>query len=135
MQLQSDRIHVAGRFVSTVALGLLVAACSPSASPSGGESTEPSAAAPSAEASAPAAGGTTFMVENNTLPPVTAAVGEEVTWQNADSVPHTVTLDDNSVNGQLPAGGTFSHAFDTAGTFPYHCNIHRAMTGTITITG
>src|SRR5436309_7838142 len=26
-------------------------------------------------------------------------------------------------------GGGFQHTFNTAGTFPYHCTIHSAMTG------
>jgi plastocyanin len=33
----------------------------------------------------------------------------------------------------LAAGATFSQTFTTAGTFPYHCNIHSNMHGTITV--
>jgi plastocyanin len=31
--------------------------------------------------------------------------------------------------------GSFAHTFATAGTFPYHCNFHRnmGMTGTVTV--
>ena len=32
-------------------------------------------------------------------------------------------------SGNLPPGGSFQHTFASAGTFPYHCTIHAAMTG------
>ena len=37
-------------------------------------------------------------------------------------------------NGDLLSGNTHSYTFDTAGTFPYHCNYHpTSMTGVITV--
>jgi plastocyanin len=30
-------------------------------------------------------------------------------------------------------GQTFTHTFDTAGTFKYHCSIHPFMTGSIVV--
>jgi plastocyanin len=41
------------------------------------------------------------------------------------------TLELNS--GNIGPGGNFQHTFATQGTFPYHCSIHSAMTGTITV--
>ena len=32
-------------------------------------------------------------------------------------------------SGNVAPSGTFDHTFNTAGTFPYHCTIHSAMTG------
>ncbi|MBI5709087.1 MAG: hypothetical protein HZC42_02120 [Candidatus Eisenbacteria bacterium] len=32
-------------------------------------------------------------------------------------------------SGNIPPGGVFQHTFAAAGTFPYHCTIHAAMTG------
>jgi len=65
-----------------------------------------------------------------------AKVGESVTWTNGDSATHTVTADDGAFDsGNLSGGKKFSFTFDTAGTFPYHCNIHRSMKGTVTVTG
>jgi plastocyanin len=29
----------------------------------------------------------------------------------------------------IPPGGVFQHTFASAGSFPYHCTIHAAMTG------
>jgi plastocyanin len=65
-----------------------------------------------------------------------AKVGESITWTNQDSTAHTVTLDDKSVDsGNVAPSATFSHAFTQAGTFTYHCEIHKQMTGTITVSG
>ena len=116
----------------TIAAALTIAACGSAASetPASAAPSEPASAAPSE----PATTGLTFTIEGFKLPAVSAPVGETVTWKNLDSVGHTVTLDDGSVNGTISAGSTFSHGFDTAGTFPYHCDIHKSMTGTITIT-
>lgn len=36
-------------------------------------------------------------------------------------------------SGNIAAGGTFQHVFATAGSFPYHCNIHTNMLGSVTV--
>jgi plastocyanin len=65
---------------------------------------------------------------------IQAKAGENVTWTNEDSVPHTVTLDDgSSKSGNIAGGATYSHAFTQAGTFAYHCEIHPQMKGTVTV--
>ncbi len=64
----------------------------------------------------------------------TVSVGDAVTWTNADSAPHTATADDGSFDtGTLNQDGSESVTFDTAGTFPYHCEIHPEMTGTVVV--
>ena len=67
---------------------------------------------------------------------VTVSVGDTVTWTNSDAQTHTATADDASWNsGNIAGGGgTKSVTFTTAGTFPYHCAIHPAMTGSVTVT-
>ncbi len=60
--------------------------------------------------------------------------GESVTWDFKDSsVQHSVTSDDGSSFDSclLSAGAKITVTFTTAGTFPYHCTIHPAMTGTV----
>jgi plastocyanin len=62
------------------------------------------------------------------------AVGTMVTWMNTDSIPHTSTSDAAGWNsGIVSPGGQFSFAFQTAGTFPYHCTIHPGMVGTVVV--
>jgi plastocyanin len=66
---------------------------------------------------------------------LTVAKGAAVTWTNSGSVGHTVTADDASFTSDtIAAGTTFSHTFDTAGTFAYHCSIHSQMKATVTVT-
>jgi plastocyanin len=61
-------------------------------------------------------------------------VGTTVTWMNTDSTSHTSTADGAGWNsGTLAPGRQFSFAFQTAGTFPYHCTIHPGMVGTVVV--
>ena len=75
--------------------------------------------------------------------PLTIKVGESVTVQNEDTVPHTVT------SGEAP-GGEAGQLFDTSiidpagsatldtsslevGEYPYHCMVHPYMKGVLTV--
>ena len=65
---------------------------------------------------------------------LSAEVGQPVKWTNQDGAAHTVTADDGAFDSGSLAGGTeFSFAFDRAGTYAYHCNIHPGMKGTVTV--
>jgi plastocyanin len=66
--------------------------------------------------------------------PITMSVGGTVTWMNNDSITHTSTSDGGSWDsGTMAPGASFSHTFQTAGTFQYHCAIHPNMVGTVTV--
>ncbi|HEV8374171.1 MAG TPA: cupredoxin family copper-binding protein [Actinomycetota bacterium] len=64
-----------------------------------------------------------------------AQVGQRVTWENRDTgVTHTVTADGGAFSsGDLASGKRFSFVFGTAGSFAYHCAIHRDMRGTVSV--
>ena len=65
---------------------------------------------------------------------ITVAPGTTVTWVNHEDATHTVTADDKSFDsGKLDTGKTFTHTFETAGTYPYHCEIHYGMTGQVVV--
>jgi plastocyanin len=65
---------------------------------------------------------------------ITVAVGDTVTWSNADAQNHTATADDASFDtGTIARGTSKSVTVETAGTFGYHCKIHPAMTATIVV--
>jgi plastocyanin len=68
---------------------------------------------------------------------VTIAPGDTVHWTNGDFVTHTVTSDTAGQfeSGDMGMGATFSHTFDTPGSYPYHCVWHGFMTGTVTVLG
>lgn len=65
---------------------------------------------------------------------ITVAVGDSVAWTNNDNTSHTITADNNAFDsGTKQRGQTFSHTFDRAGTFAYHCGIHPSMTGRVVV--
>lgn len=68
---------------------------------------------------------------------LTVAKGTTVTWTNNDSVQHTVTGDNGGPNtpNRMNPGDTYQFTFNTAGSFPYHCEVHgSSMSGTVTVT-
>lgn len=65
----------------------------------------------------------------------TVAVGDTVTWANADAQGHTATADDGAFDtGTIGRNTSKSVTLTTAGTFAYHCRIHPAMTATLVVT-
>jgi plastocyanin len=67
---------------------------------------------------------------------ITVPVGTTVRWTNNGNAPHTVTSTSSPKafdSGTLNSGDTFQHTFTTAGQFPYRCNIHPSMTGTVIV--
>jgi plastocyanin len=69
--------------------------------------------------------------------PVTISVGDTLQWTNQDGTTHTVTSDDGQSfdSGPRQPGATFTHTFDQARTFAYHCNIHPSMRATVKVVG
>ena len=69
--------------------------------------------------------------------PLTVKAGTVVTWTNSGPSTHTVSSDvaaDPYDSGNITSGASFSHPFNTPGAFPYHCNIHPTMTGSVIVT-
>ena|SRR3989344_2427510 len=62
-------------------------------------------------------------------------IGDVVTWSNMDSVGHTVTSDSGSeLNSDLFTNGdSYSHVFNQAGTYTYHCKPHPNMKGKVIV--
>ena len=115
-----------------VACVALLAACSSSGSGSSGSSSTSS----SSTGSASGASGTTVDVKNFSFNPsaLTVAKGATVTWKFDDSAKHNVTSSDGSFkSADESTGGTYTHSFNTAGTYNYICSIHQYMKATITV--
>lgn len=66
---------------------------------------------------------------------LTIKVGDSVTWINKDSATHTVTSDSGSElsSSNIASEKSYSHTFNVAGTYNYHCSIHTVMKGIIIV--
>ncbi len=76
-------------------------------------------------------------IQNLAFSPQSLAInaGDTVIWTNKDSVSHTITSDSGTElnSGIISNGETYSHTFNTAGTFNYHCSIHTSMKAKIIV--
>ena len=61
--------------------------------------------------------------------------GDTIAWANKDSVSHTITSDSgNELDSELLSEGKiYSHTFNVAGTYNYHCTPHPFMKGRIIV--
>jgi len=118
--------------VAAVACIGLLAACSssggshPGGSSGAGSSTGSSTAGSSA---------TTVDVKGYAFNPgnITVAKGATVTWKFEDPTKHNVTSTTNAFESADIESGSYSHTFNTAGTYSYICSIHQFMKGTVTV--
>jgi plastocyanin len=124
-----------------VATSLLFAACGSSDDSSTEAGSGADSTATEAGGSTPAPSGEARKAEKVEIveftygpDPVTVQVGGKVTWQNEDTAPHTATADDGSFDTDtIEQGKLGSATFKEAGTFPYFCEIHPTMHGTVEV--
>lgn len=66
---------------------------------------------------------------------ITVPAGTATVWGNQDGEAHTSTSDAGLWDsGVLEAGQSFSLTLTALGVFPYHCEIHPFMRGTVVVT-
>lgn len=69
-------------------------------------------------------------VQNN----LSVRPGTTVVWVNCDEVTHTSTSDAGVWDsGALTPGSRFQRTFSAGGSFPFHCNPHPGMKGTVVV--
>ena len=127
---------------AAIAMMLAVSGCpgsnpanqSTAASSSNISTTEAISSADTSTAEATALSTNVVLIENHAFNPgvLTIKAGDSVTWTNKDSVAHSVVFDDFE-SSSLKKGDSFTHVFDTAGSFKYNCGPHPDMTGTIEV--
>jgi len=83
-------------------------------------------------------GGTnnTVSISNMAYSPnrLTVKAGTTVTWVNEENMSHTVTSDNGTFgSGTLRQNDTYKHTFSSAGTYPYHCNLHTGMKASVVV--
>ena len=65
---------------------------------------------------------------------IVIGVNNTVVWKNEDSDWHTAHSNIPEFNsGMIAPGASFTHVFERAGTFPYHCDPHPWMTGLVIV--
>jgi plastocyanin len=82
------------------------------------------------------AGPNAVFIQDDSFSPssITVSKGTTITWTNKGSNTHTVTSNDALFDsGDLTGGDTFTHNFDSIGTFPYHCVHHSGMSGSVKV--
>ncbi len=64
-----------------------------------------------------------------------ARSASSITVENKDGVTHTFTIDDTQVDVSIDGGQTFNgeSAGLAPGAYPFHCEIHSSMTGTVIV--
>lgn len=126
---------MSSRLAAITVIALAVAACFSERS-SGPTQT---IAGCDAKLPADAFGSTVVIIKNFQFTPaaVTVARGTKVTWVNCGAPgddSHTSSADAGQWSSQLLAPGqTFTQSFATSGSFPYHCDPHPSMHGTVTV--
>lgn len=112
-------------FMLAFAASLLVGACSDDNPVSSGTTTTGSQAEKG-----------TVTVKDIAFNPktVTITAGDEVKWVFADGgITHTVTANDGKFDSGNQTAGEFKQVFADAGEYKYHCELHTAMHGTVTV--
>ena len=81
----------------------------------------------------------TVNIKSFSFQPATLSVpaGTTVTWNNQDTVQHTVSSDIQGLfdSGAIAPGKKFTYTFPAPGSYSYHCSIHPGMKGTIVVAG
>jgi plastocyanin len=67
---------------------------------------------------------------------IVIGVNNTVIWENEDSEWHTAHSNIPEFDSKMiPPGASFTHTFQRAGSYPYHCDPHPWMTGLIIVAG
>ncbi len=122
------------RLLPAVAVIVLAGAgCAPAAP------TAPSPTAAPAASTAPAAGAVrtdAVAINGFTFAPAAIVIkaDQTVTWTNNAGIAHSIVADDRSFQSEsFGKGQSYAKAFATPGIYAYHCGIHPAMKGTVTV--
>jgi len=86
----------------------------------------------------PVASADEIVIQNYAYHPanLTVRAGTTITVVNRDMTQHTLTANDGAFDtGTLQPGQTKRLTLRRPGTFPYHCQFHAFMTGTIRVIG
>lgn len=120
--------------IGLFALTLLAAACS-SDDNGGGSTGGTTGTTGSTTGTTGGGGGTAITIAGFAFDPSTLTVSGEttITITNNDDTTHTFTLDDGSVDQEIPGGETVDVTVNVSASTGFHCKIHPSMTGTLEV--
>ena len=78
----------------------------------------------------------TIKMQKEAYVPATATVaaGMRIVWTNTDTMPHSVTANDQRFDsGAIAPGKSFEWTADAPGAIAYHCIFHPSMTAVLTV--
>jgi plastocyanin len=119
-----------------IALAVLAALTGCSGSSAGASSGTASSgtAAPAAGSGSSGGSDAVIMIKDFTFTvPASVSPGATVTVHNMDGLDHTVTADQGAFDSPAPAGNSTFTAPTKPGSYPFHCNIHPEMHGTLVV--
>jgi plastocyanin len=128
--MQHARTRSIAVVAAMVALTLATAACSSD------DGDEPTPAPTEEESGDLAPDSAAINIVDLTFEPTTITVAPgstDIAITNADTVDHTFTLDDDSVDQPVAAGENVTVTVDLSASVGFHCTIHPAMTGTLQV--
>jgi plastocyanin len=129
--MEPPRIRLTVLFAAVLAATLVLAACSSDSD--GGDSDAPES---ESEGGDLAPGSAAINIVDLTFEPTTitiAAGSTDIAITNADTVDHTFTLDDDTVDAAVSAGQNITVTIELAESVGFHCEIHPSMTGTLQV--
>jgi plastocyanin len=134
------------KLTSAIALGLAslaLAACGSSSSSSAtsssatsaSTSSSSSATTPAGQSGKAASGHVTVAISNYKFAPakLTVKSGTRVTFSNHDMTAHTATANSGFDSGTIKPGASATVKFSKPGTYPYICQFHAFMHGTVVV--
>lgn len=114
---------------------MMATGCSKDSTGTGGQGPGPITPPPGSNTVEVSIGASTFNPASVQIP-----IGGTVTWRNATATAHTITPQSSgqagswaNVNVPGESGFTFTHRFNSAGTFDYECTLHAGMSGTVRV--
>lgn len=125
------RVRLTVLFAVVIAATLVLGACSSDSDGGDSDTTETES-----DVGDLAPGSAAINIVDLTFEPTTitvAAGSTDIAITNADTVDHTFTLDDDTVDAAVSAGQNITVTVDLSASVGFHCEIHPSMTGTLQV--
>jgi len=128
--------HAPARLVLAGLCAVTLVACGSSGSSSSSGATSGSSSSSSGSSSSDAGrmASTITIKDFSFTTPDSVSPGATITVDNSDGTAHTVTSDDGDAFDDAASPGTSTFTAPTKpGSYPFHCNIHPSMHGTLVV--